>query len=228
MAVKGSEELYLEKSDILNEEIIDSNKFDYKKLFKYGCEMGKLGCVKFLYEKYNVDVHENNEEVFRVSCMNGHLEVAKWLYGLDGKINIHYNNEEAFIDGCYSGDLEVVKWLYGLDGKIDIHANREHAFYWSCMYGHLEMAKWLYGLDGKIDIHGNNEKMFQMVCGNGNVEILKYLMFLNKKIGVKEINKAISNGINDYMDSNDYRESCGNKNVVIKMMKILMKYLLIG
>ena len=30
----------------------------------------------------------NNDYVFRCSCYNGHIEIAKWLYSLGG-VNIH-------------------------------------------------------------------------------------------------------------------------------------------
>ncbi len=84
---------------------------------------------------------------FRLSCYKGYIDMAKWLYGLDGKINIHVDNDYAFFQSCYSGKLEVVKWLYGLDGKINIHVDNDDAFRISCENGYMDVTIWLYGLD---------------------------------------------------------------------------------
>ena len=38
--------------------------------------------AKLIHSKGAVDIHFDNDYVFRYSCENGHLEVAKWLYSL--------------------------------------------------------------------------------------------------------------------------------------------------
>ena len=49
--------------------------------------------------------------------VNGHLQVAQWLYSLDtdNPINIHIENEYAFRWACDNGHLQVAQWLYSLD-----------------------------------------------------------------------------------------------------------------
>jgi len=93
-----------------------------------------------------------------LSCRNGHLKVAKWLYGL-GDVNIHASDEHAFRWSCRNGHLEVAKWLYGL-GDVDIHVYNECAFGLSCKKGHLKVAKWLYSL-GDVDIHADADYVFE-------------------------------------------------------------------
>ena len=41
----------------------------------------------------------NNDYAFRYSCINGHIEIAKWLYSLGG-VDIHANNDDAFRYSC--------------------------------------------------------------------------------------------------------------------------------
>ena len=48
--------------------------------------------------------------------MNGHLDTAKWLYGLsnldnNNRIDIHVNNDYIFRDACEQNDIAVSRWL---------------------------------------------------------------------------------------------------------------------
>jgi len=65
-----------------------------------------------------INIHENDEQVFRESCSGGFVEVAKWLMNIskenDELINIHAQDEKAFIDSYYYERIEVVKWLCSL------------------------------------------------------------------------------------------------------------------
>lgn len=120
-----------------------------------------------LSESYGkIDIHFNNEEIFRTSCYSREHEVLQYLIKLGetsyGKINIHANNEEAFRNLCQYGSIDGIKWLIKLGeesyGKINIHANNEEAFTYLCKRNCLEGAKWLFQLGmnesyGLIDIH---------------------------------------------------------------------------
>ena len=46
------------------------------------CKDGKLYEAQLMYESNNINIHDNNEEVFRVVCENGYIHVAQWLYSL--------------------------------------------------------------------------------------------------------------------------------------------------
>lgn len=45
---------------------------------------------------------------------NGHIEIAKWIYSLNKKININTENE-TFKWACKNKQNELAKWLYSLN-----------------------------------------------------------------------------------------------------------------
>ena len=78
-----------------------------------------------------------------MSCINGHLEVAKSLLKVKPDINIYAFNECVFRISCGNGHLEVAKWLFKIMPKIDISSFNEYAFKNAFKNGHLEVVKWL-------------------------------------------------------------------------------------
>ena len=69
----------------------------------------------------DIDVHTDNECVFRYSCQYGYLNIAKWLVSIFGDINIHAENDYAFRWSCENGHRNIIKWLVSNFTDIDIH-----------------------------------------------------------------------------------------------------------
>jgi hypothetical protein len=159
--------------------------------FIRACYYGRTLVAKYIYSNHNINLHIENDKIFRLCCSSGHLEVAQWLFELDHKIDIHVYNECVFKCVCGNGHLKVAQWLFELDHKIDIHVCEESIFRRTCDYGHLEVAKWLFELDHKIDIHVHDEQAFRFACSNGHFEIARWLFELDHKIDIHMYNEYI-------------------------------------
>ncbi len=61
----------------------ETNLTDINKLFVNYCENNKLPDTKLLYRKNpNIKFSYANCSVFVNSCVNGHLNVVRWLYSI--------------------------------------------------------------------------------------------------------------------------------------------------
>jgi len=79
--------------------------------------------VQFLYEKslenkidaQKIDIHINNEEPFRMACINDHLETAQYLYEISiiekNPINIRIMEDFAFKWSCDNYSTRTAEWL---------------------------------------------------------------------------------------------------------------------
>ena len=161
--------------------------------FDKNCIGGHLAVAQWLYAHSNekVNIHANNEYIFKWTCANGQLAVAQWLYSLDNiNINIHADNDFAFIWACAYGHNTVAKWLYELEKptRININGYCDCAFRWACLGGHLITAQWLYELG--VNIHADDEYAFRYACQNGHLSTAQWLYGLNAIIDIIDIHAA--------------------------------------
>ena len=57
------------------------------------CRKGQIDCAKSISQNITIDICTLNDE-FIISCEEGHLEIAKWLYQLSKAQNILENNQK--------------------------------------------------------------------------------------------------------------------------------------
>jgi ankyrin repeat protein len=80
---------------------------DYNDL-REACLMGDVEEVKYLIAK-GIDLHTDDDFVFRTACGNGHLEIVKLL--LEHGVDIHAKDDFALIWAREEGHDEVVEYL---------------------------------------------------------------------------------------------------------------------
>jgi hypothetical protein len=149
---------------------IDVHTDEYNDIFEIYCEYGYLELAKRSLNISNkINIHADDDYVFRAACTNGHLEIAKWLLDISNnksdplktgsdsasRINIHSYGDEAFRNSCENGHIEVAKWLFDISnnalyslGGINVHAYKGRIFFWSCYKQYVEVAKWIYSFGG--------------------------------------------------------------------------------
>jgi hypothetical protein len=69
-----------------------------------------------MYENYgkDIDCHAKNERSFRMACLHGHSNIAKYLVK-QSNVDIHADDDFAIISACQIGDLDLAGWIFKLD-----------------------------------------------------------------------------------------------------------------
>ena len=110
--------------------------------------------------------------------MNGHKEIAEWLYNLskieNSKIDIYIDNNFAFKYACMNGHRDIAEWLYNIskaDGKtINIYTDCEYAFRQPFTDKYKSVIEWL-----NDDYSPTDNNLIKISYKNGHMEIVKWL-----------------------------------------------------
>lgn len=148
--------------------------------------------MKWLYNIYKVDDYVLDKLLF-ISCKNGDLEIAKWLYSKFKYISKDIMNGIIYTI-CQNGHVDIAKWL--CENYTIYDAVIFDIFILTISNGYqtnnkLEILKLLFSFDA---IPKTKDKIFgyyERCCYNGNLEILKWLN-IDYKIDNKDINYLLS------------------------------------
>lgn len=152
--------------------------------FQNSCLHGHLTEVKRWVESGQItksDVIMDDTWIVRQICLEGHLEVLKWL---STKFELTRTQVLGHLDGfdfcCRRGHLETAKWLFETfqitpDDSPDILT-----FWWTCRHGHLEMAQWYHQHlpITKADVVGKDAGscLFFCVCQDEQFHVADWLL----------------------------------------------------
>lgn len=163
---------------------ISEEVFNYQECILHSCYKGHLEMSKWLYEvgKHKINIHHENDEIFRYTTYNGHLNIIIWLYEISEEYSL--DKQIVFNDSCRSGNLNLVKFLHKKwnDVKIEFKSI-SHA----CTTGNLELVIWLYENSSEnINIHQDEEDLYIHACGSGNHNLV--LWIYEKCHGIIDLN----------------------------------------
>lgn len=123
-------------------------------------------------QKEGVDIHADDDIVFRLACAHGKLELVKFL--LKNDVDVHIKSDWGIRAACAYGHWKLINFL--LDNGADIYADNESALYCAAGKGNLEVVKYLVEEKGFcID-----DASITNACTQGHVDVLNYL-FERKK-----------------------------------------------
>ncbi len=149
--------------------------------FVTACKRGKLDTIKcILAVKPDFDIKIESGIGFRIACGSGHIDIVKFLYGLDST----FDCATGFIHACGSKRLELVQWFYELLGfdKPDRAQLTESelelvtkGFGDACHARKINIAKWLYQTRPELDVTHNNYNALKWASFHGELELVKWL-----------------------------------------------------
>jgi hypothetical protein len=124
---------------------------------------------------------KDGRQPIHFACINGHLEVAKWLSGQAG-VSLTAEDKtgrQPIRFACMNGQLEVAKWLSELAG-VSLTAEGQNGLQLiraACINGQLDVAKWLSEQAGvSLTAEGQNGRQpIHFACINGHLEVAKWL-----------------------------------------------------
>ena len=98
----------------------NGNIKEYQNGFQTAVENNSVDIVEYLISLnliQEIDIHYDDDYIFRYSCYCGDFEMVKqlWLFSLRYEKNfLDSSDDEFFIDACKSGNIELIDYLYNI------------------------------------------------------------------------------------------------------------------
>lgn len=93
-----------------------------------------LDIQNYYNDNPDIEKYTNCSNAFCNACVNGHLEVAKWLLKVKPNINISIKNDDAFKSTCKNNFVQIAKWFTILDLKYFVVINNNKIVKYNIRY----------------------------------------------------------------------------------------------
>ena len=167
---------------------------------------GNTKLIQFIWDLGGINIHDDNEHIFRLACSMGNLNIVKYVYNLSllpgiGAINIHSIDQDGH--GIFKSafrKIEIVKWLYNLSceidpitntiRKFDVYANDYEFFIAACYYSNVDVAQfiWNIGLETGPGIDLNKlvveNNMFKNLCSFKELQMIQWMFDMCNIMGI--------------------------------------------
>jgi hypothetical protein len=136
--------------------------------FKGACNYGNTYAAKLLYS-WSRPSSEALVWALTRSIINGHLRIAKWLYGL----NVEPSISLAFWRACANEQVQAARWLTRRYGHIFKKQQLiDRTFTRACLCKSMQILKWLIQFVSnqtirkgcKLALIGNHVHVFKFLC----------------------------------------------------------------
>jgi len=159
----------IEQQEFIN--LLNQNEFDLDRinLLFYSACVNGHLEVAKFLVENGADIQTDNYAL-RTASENGHLEVVRFL--IENGANIHIGNDYALRTASENGHLEIVRFL--IENGANIHANNDESFSSASLNGHLEVVRFL--IENGANIHANNDEVFRYASYYGHLEVVRLLL----------------------------------------------------
>jgi len=157
------------------------------------CKRGQYHILKLLLTTYNnIDVHFENDVLFKIACMHGHIETLRVIVASKDKHRdiSQYAYEYGIIIATKSGHLHTVEFILSLFEDINF-AFLNRMFLCACFYHRYHIAKFIMLYVGNNscklgeydDLYNDSiDIIFLYSCVSNQIEIVKQLNKTNKNL----------------------------------------------
>lgn len=185
---------------------LDANllmKNNIYELIKVSTMHGHLDIIKELFAiaqryDYQINLHKDEDTLFRTACSNGHIHIVQWLlevgngsYGLD---YLCVGPKGTIFSACRNGHIDMVQYLINLCPDFNFEPNTYDMFRLACIGGHKLMAKWIWS-QYRCDLHATEELIFRFTCQNGQLDVAQWLLKISEesrsKINIHTLNNWV-------------------------------------
>lgn len=150
-------------------------------------ELGDLPLFARLVSLPTVDVHTDDEAVFRVACYFGNRQIVEFLLrhaaAAGQPVDVHVLDDAAIDIACQNGHTSTVQLLlHWCQHSVDITRHEQEVFRHACFHGHTGTARFLTRYCRKhtarpaLDVGFENHRAFRGACWNLQFPTARWLV----------------------------------------------------